>query len=389
MTTEIELIGNTWPLVPFGDVVENFDSKRIPIKQADRKQKSGKYPYYGASGVIDYIDDYIFDGEYLLVAEDGANLLSRSTPIAFRASGKMWVNNHAHIVKFNGRADLRYLEYYLNSISLVAFVTGSAQPKLNRKKLDNIRIPIPPLKEQKRIAAILDKADTIRRKRKQTVCFAENLLESAFVGKFGAPDNSPYEVMELQSVTSKITDGAHHTPTYTDSGVPFLRVTDINKGDINWSSTKFIPSEEHDALIKRCKPEKGDVLYSKNGTIGVPKLINWDIDFSIFVSLCLIKPQKEKLLGKYLESFLKTSFALVQAKARSKSATVTNLHLVEIKEFKLPVPPLPIQQEWVDSAKKIEELITKYKAMYSMSDDTFNSIAQKVFQDELDLSIAV
>ncbi|WP_138757676.1 restriction endonuclease subunit S [Modestobacter altitudinis] len=132
----------------------NRDSRRRPVTKAARQP--GEIPYYGASGVVDYVSEYIFDGDYLLVSEDGANLLARSTPIAFSISGKTWVNNHAHILEFDAYAKRRFVELYLNSIDLSPYITGSAQPKLNQSNLNRIPIPSPPLSEQERIVAILD-----------------------------------------------------------------------------------------------------------------------------------------------------------------------------------------------------------------------------------------
>jgi type I restriction enzyme, S subunit len=153
-------IPNGWCWTTFKDATVNFDGQRVPIKKEDRERRSGEYPYYGASGVIDDIDDFLFDGEFLLVAEDGANLLSRSTPIAFRASGKFWVNNHAHVVQPANGVALRFIEYYLNSIDLKFFVSGSAQPKLNQANLNKIPIPLPSLPEQHRIVAEIEKQFT-------------------------------------------------------------------------------------------------------------------------------------------------------------------------------------------------------------------------------------
>jgi len=130
-----------WVEKTIDQISTNLDSKRIPITKSDRK--SGEYPYYGASGIIDYVADYIFDGDTLLVSEDGANLLARSTPIAFSVSGKYWVNNHAHILKFENMATQRFVEFYLESIKLDEYITGAAQPKLNQKALNSIPIPIP------------------------------------------------------------------------------------------------------------------------------------------------------------------------------------------------------------------------------------------------------
>jgi type I restriction enzyme S subunit len=142
-----------------GGIAENLDSMRKPITSGLRE--SGEIPYYGASGIVDYVKDYIFDGDYLLVSEDGANLLARSTPIAFSVSGKFWVNNHAHILKFNTYAERRFVEFYLNSIDLTPYISGAAQPKLNQRNLNSIRVPSPSLAEQARIVAILDKFDTL------------------------------------------------------------------------------------------------------------------------------------------------------------------------------------------------------------------------------------
>ena len=133
--------GEGWVKTTVDQISTNLDSKRVPITKSDRK--SGEYPYYGASGIVDYVEDYIFDDNTLLVSEDGANLLARSTPIAFSVSGKYWVNNHVHILKFQNIATQRFVEFYLDSIKLDEYITGAAQPKLNQKALNSIPIPIP------------------------------------------------------------------------------------------------------------------------------------------------------------------------------------------------------------------------------------------------------
>ena len=130
-----------WPKRELGNLAENLDSRRVPITKGDRKE--GLFPYYGASGIVDYVADYIFDEDILLISEDGANLLARSTPIAFSVSGKCWVNNHAHVLKFANPATQKFVEVYLNSISIEEFVTGAAQPKLNQQALNSILISIP------------------------------------------------------------------------------------------------------------------------------------------------------------------------------------------------------------------------------------------------------
>ena len=133
--------GAGWVETTLDKLSTNLDSRRVPITK--RHRTSGEYPYYGASGIVDYVAEYIFEGNTLLVSEDGANLLARSTPIAFSVSGKYWVNNHAHILKFEEMATQRFVEFYIESIKLDEYIRGAAQPKLTQKALNSIPIPIP------------------------------------------------------------------------------------------------------------------------------------------------------------------------------------------------------------------------------------------------------
>lgn len=177
------MAGEDWPLVPLGELTENLDGRRVPVKENDRKP--GPYPYYGASGVVDYVDGYLFDGEYLLIGEDGENLRTRQTPIAFIATGKFWVNNHAHIVRGNHRADTRFLSYVLSQTEISGYLTGSTMPKLTQGNLNRLPVIAPPLAEQKAIAEVLgaldDKIELNRRMNATLEAMARALFQSWFV----------------------------------------------------------------------------------------------------------------------------------------------------------------------------------------------------------------
>lgn len=172
-----------WVEKKLGKIAENLDSKRIPITSNQREK--GEIPYYGASGIIDYVKDYIFDEDLLLISEDGANLVARVYPIAFSISGKTWVNNHAHVLKFKNWFTQVLVEMYLNSKNIEDFLTGMAQPKLNRKKLDIIPIPLPKNpKEQQKIASCLSVVDELitaqREKIEQLQQHKKGLMQGLF-----------------------------------------------------------------------------------------------------------------------------------------------------------------------------------------------------------------
>lgn len=175
-----------------------------------------------------------------------------------------------------------------------------------------------------------------------------------------------WDVKMLKDLASLIIDGTHKTPQYQAYGVPFLRVTDLKSNKIDVRNLKFISKEEHKFLQERCKPEKGDLLLSKNGTIGVPKAINWDWEFSIFVSLALIKIRPQKINLYFLEQFIKSNFLDQQIKQRSKQGTVTNLHLEEIREFLIPLPPTLEEQE------KIAQVLSDFDSAIAHLDKLIN-----------------
>jgi restriction endonuclease S subunit len=253
--------------------------------------------------------------------------------------------------------DKNFVYHYLRKQEMVDMATsrcsGANLPRLSPKILLTFQIPKPPLEEQKRIAAILDKVENIKQNSDNLELINSKLIFSKFMDMFGdILGNDAYQKrIPLDQLCEKITDGAHHTPTYSESGIPFLRVTDITKSN---DSKKYISEEQHLELIRRCHPKKGDILYTKNGTIGVSKIVDWDYDFSIFVSLCLIKPKHGIIDVEYLNTYLNSEFAMRQATRYSKEATIKNLHLVEIRKILIPLPSREMQEEFSSFVQKIK-----------------------------------
>ena len=181
-----------------GDLIEIFNNKRVPLSAKQREGLEKIYPYYGAQGIVDYVDDYIFDGKYILIAEDGENLKSNNKSICTLATGKYWVNNHAHIIKGNEGTNTDFLYYKLNSINFAPYITGSAQPKLNKENLLNIELYIPSKEHQDKIAKVLtllDQKIQINNQINQELeAMAKTLYDYWFV-QFDFPDQNgkPYK----------------------------------------------------------------------------------------------------------------------------------------------------------------------------------------------------
>ncbi|MCY4339397.1 MAG: restriction endonuclease subunit S [Gammaproteobacteria bacterium] len=263
-----------------GDIVEFFDRQRIPLSGKQRKERQGPYPYYGASGVIDHIDDYIFDGRYILIAEDGENLNSRKLPVAFFAEGKFWVNNHAHIVRaIPGIADDDFICAWFAQANISGYITGAAQPKLSQENLKRISLNLPPYLKQKKITAILSAYDNLiennLRRIKILEEMAQNLYREWFV-KFRFPGHenvcmvdSPlgkipeeWEVRKLSEVCNLVMGQSPKSEFYNDvgEGLPFHQgVTDFGE--------RF-PTVRLYCTMQNRLAEAGDILFSVRAPVG-------------------------------------------------------------------------------------------------------------------------
>lgn len=262
----------TFSNVSFGDVTDNFDKKRIPLSAAQREKRQGKYRYYGAQGVIDWIDDYIFDGTYLLIAEDGENLKSKKSNIAQLASGKFWVNNHAHVIQCKKGYDIRYLCYLINLTDLSGYITGSAQPKLSQSSMNAIVLPMPKFEIQKEVADFIEKFD---KKIQINEKVNDNLEQQAVTYFQELYINNANPMWQIGTISDLGTVVGGSTPSktkpeyYTNNGIAW-----ITPKDLSINKSKFISHGENDITELGLKNSsatvmpKGTVLFSSRAPIG-------------------------------------------------------------------------------------------------------------------------
>ena len=190
-----------WQKVRFGDAIENFDRKRIPLSTTQRESRRGIYPYYGANGVIDYVDDYIFDGDYLLLAEDGNTVVnSDGYPTVHRADGKFWVNNHAHVFKSAEGIDQRFLFYVLKKTNFRSVVTGAAQPKINQENMNGVMLSVPELPIQSKIADVLGAYDELIENNRKRIALQEKMARELYRERFVRRAVEGVETFSLEKI---------------------------------------------------------------------------------------------------------------------------------------------------------------------------------------------
>ena len=368
--TEIGEIPEEWSLDILENEVEIMDSRRVPLSEVEREQRKGPFPYCGANGIIDYVDDYIFDEEAILLAEDGGSY-GKFQNSAYLMDGKYWVNNHAHIIKGKrGIVNNKYILYWLNYSDINKYISGSTRAKLNQERLKSIPIPRVPLPEQQKIAEILTTADDEIQKVNEQITLTEQLknglmqrLLTIGIGhtrfKMTEIGEIPeeWEIKKIKDISTYVTDGTHKTPHYIEeaqSGVPFISTENIKpySNEFDFSRYKrYIDEISYKELSKRAKPEKGDLLISKCGTIGRTQLIRNDIKIGIFVGLLLVKIKNNTVSGQYFEDLLNSDKYRTIMESISPGSTRKTLAIGMFKNILIPLPPLQEQQ-------KIAEILT-------------------------------
>ena len=253
---------NEWKKVKLGDVCEVLDSKRVPISEENRIK--GEYPYYGANGIQGYINEYIFDEELVLLAEDGGNFGSKTKPIAYKISGKTWVNNHAHVLKAKDEIiSTDFLLYSLMFYDVTKLITGTTRKKLTRAGMEKITLSIPTLSIQNKITDYLQKIESFISFRKHQLNSLKELNKSLF-SKYSKSQKT--KILELGDICEFIKDGTHQTPIYVDNkkdSFKFLSSKDVSKGVINWDNTKYITKELHKELQKKSLLKKTIFFWQK------------------------------------------------------------------------------------------------------------------------------
>lgn len=362
-------------MAKIGDICEILDSKRVPITATERQP--GPYPYYGANGIQDYVADYIFDDELVLLAEDGGNFGSKDKPIAYRVSGKCWVNNHAHVLKPKEGLDVDYLCYSLMFYDVTGLVNGATRQKLTQADMRKMEIPLPPLDEQRKIAAVLDKVSGLIAKRRQQLDKLDEIVKAKFVEMFGDPVGNPmgWEKIALGKRCDIVTG---NTPSRADPENYGNFIEWIKSDNINTPAVLLTEAQEYlsETGFHKCRfVEAGSLLMTciagSINCIGNVAVTDRRVAFNQQINA--IVPKQDDVLYLYWLMLL------------SKPAIHSTINMAlkgilskgQLSEMAFPFPPLELQNQFSVFVKKTE----KTKANINRSLEKLETLKKALMQE--------
>lgn len=351
-----------WKEVKLSEIADIFDNIRVPLSSEMRNDRKGIYPYCGANGIVDYIDDWKFEGEYVLIAEDGGNFHDFKTrPITYLMTGRFWVNNHAHVLKAKNGIN-KFLHYSLQHKDITKYIIGSTRTKLNKSALESIKLVLPPLPEQQKIAEILstvdDKIEVIDQQITETQALKKGLMQRLLTKGIGHTEfkDSPlgmipksWEVVKLDDIAKR---GSGHTPNkqmpeYYNGGVKWVSLGDSKRLDNRWiEHTKIEISKEGIKNSSAVLHPKGTVLLSRDAGVGKSAVMKTEMGVSqhfitwnckellnnwfLYYTLQEMKPTFERVaIGSTIKTiglgfFKKMTLALPSKKEQDKIADILN-----------------------------------------------------------------
>jgi len=368
--------------IELGEICEFLDSKRVPVTESDRKP--GPYPYYGANGQQGWIDGFIFDEPLILLAEDGGAFGSKTRPIAYKVTGKYWVNNHAHVLRPYSNCDLNYLCHILSFYDVTKYVNGTTRQKLTKSEAEQIPIPFPPLPEQRRIAALLDKADHLRRTRRYAAQLSDTFLQAVFVRMFGDPVRNPmgWDVEILEPLTDRIDYGVTASSNPMPIGPKFLRITDIQNGMVNWAEVPYCQTSEEER--RNSLLQDGDIVFARTGaTTGKSFLIRNCPPNAVFASYLIRVRPNEKIDPIYLSGYFQSKAYWLQISENVVGSTQPGVNATKLGELRIIIPPLALQKKFARVVQQFEHLRAQQREAERQAEHLFQTLLHRAFSGEV------
>ena len=359
------------------DCCEILDSMRIPITASERK--SGSYPYYGANGIQDYVADYIFDDELVLLAEDGGNFGSKTKPIAYRVSGKCWVNNHAHVLKPKKDFNVDYLCYSLMFYNTDGLVNGATRQKLTQATMRQMLIPQRAYQEQCDIVAQMNKVNLIIKTRQNQLQKLDELVKARFVEMFGDDKYSKMPLINLITEGAGLSYGIVQPGDSGTGDMGVLRPVDMVNGEISTHSIKYI-DRSIGASFKKTELVGDELLITVRGTTGVTALTDSRFkNMNVTRGIAVIRYDRRKINPIYLNAFLNTDESQQYIQEHTRGATLQQINLSDLRVHMIPVPPIELQEKLADFIQQVDKSKVAVQKSLDEAQLLFDSLMQQYF----------
>ena len=368
------------------DCCEILDSQRVPITASDRKE--GPYPYYGANGIQDYVADYIFDDELVLLAEDGGNFGSKERPIAYRVSGKCWVNNHAHVLKPKDGLDVDYLCYSLMFYNVGGMVNGATRQKLTQAAMRKMLIRKRSLEEQKFIVNKIKKVVSVKEKRQKELEKLDELIKARFVEMFGDPKTNEkgFTKAPMGEYMTLLTDFSSNGSYKTlDSGVTMydepnyawmVRTTDLESGDM--SSIKYIDENAYE-LLSKSKIYGGEIIMNKIGSAGKVYLMpEINMPASLGRNAFMFR-YDDRINVRFLFEQLVSEYGQAEIQQYVRGAVTKTITKDDARSVLIIIPEKDLQDKYVEFANQVDKSKVVVQKAFDETQKLYNSLLQEYF----------
>lgn len=329
------------------DCCEILDSKRVPITASERKR--GEYPYYGANGIQDYVSDYIFDDELVLLAEDGGNFGSKERPIAYKVSGKCWVNNHAHVLKPRACINVDYLCYALMFYNVDGMVNGATRQKLTQAAMRKMQIPFRRMEEQVHIVDELNRLVKIKEQRQQELILLDTLIKARFVEMFGNPEANEKEwKMNTFGDICTVRQGlqipiSKRLTQYEDDCYEYITVQYLHGG----KEREYIKSPKTSVICTQ-----NDILMTRTGNTG---MVVTGVDGVFHNNFFLIDFDRNKYDKDFLVQYLKLDIIQADILRRAGTSTIPDLNHSDFYKIKIFEPPIELQKQFTELITQVDK----------------------------------
>ena len=375
----------SFPTVALKNVCEFLDHLRKPVTESDRKP--GPFPYYGANGRQDWVDSYIFDEPLILLAEDGGHFGSQDRPIAYKVTGKCWVNNHAHVLRPKPNCNVDYLHRVLSFYDVTKFISGTTRPKLTKGKAQEIAIPLPPLAEQQRIADILSRADRLRRLRRFALEMSAGYLQAVFLEMFGESFQKRHGVVLFPKVVWFQEGPGVRKWQFKSEGIKLLNVGNIVNGQLDLSNTsRFLAEDEAFGKYAHFLCEPDDIVMASSGvTWGKTAIVYPEhLPLCMNTSTIRMRPKGDNtLLRQYLRGFIESPFFVRQIEVLITGSAQPNFGPLHLKQVEIVVPEIGKQQAYSEIADRWNHLRAQQREALRQAEQLFQGLLQAAFRGEV------